>query len=231
MSVNDSCKGKISFVKFLLAILYTLYGKEKGNELFAYYEKYSISLYRCDDDLVKSQPLHRLLLCAISLLEHIALKEDVEYFEAEKNFPDPVFRPLTLSEFLYFKNIFYENHGKKLGNIKLPSRELYFSDNAVTHLLQTNMDNIINHKKVSSALARKLELVGREIDQKGYSVTTAKDFNRTILLNLYPRMSLHERTFIWKFFKSDGFEEESEDEIPEENLFEESSSTDNIPQD
>jgi hypothetical protein len=169
-----------------------------------------------------------LLLCALSLLEHIALKEDVDYFEAENNFPDLVFKSLTLSEFLFYKNIFYQSHGKKSGNVKLPSRELYFSDNVLTHLLQTNRDSIINHKKISSALGRKLELVGQEITQKGYHVTTAKDFNKQILMNLYPRMSIHERAFIWKFFKSDGFEGESEDDISEEDFAEESSPTENI---
>ena len=104
---------KISLINFLTAILYFIHGKEKGDKVYAYYEEYAHSLFRCDKDLVQSQPLHIELLSAMALLDHIVFKDGVQYFEAFHNYPDPIFKLVCLADFLSQKQYFYENKGKK----------------------------------------------------------------------------------------------------------------------
>jgi hypothetical protein len=200
-SIND----KISFENLLTAILYFLYRKEKGDNVYAYYEEYANSLFRCDMDLVKSQPLHADLLSAIALLDHIVFKDSVQYFEALRNFPDPIFENLSLSDFLSQKQHFYENKGKKKSSASSPASELYFHSRVVDYLYQTDSKSIINHHIAKSTLAKQLETIGKQIEKENYKITTVKKLANDILRKLYPHMTEHEQNFAWRFFKDDHF--------------------------
>ncbi len=199
--MNFNIKDKISFVDLLTAILYFLYEKEKGDRIYAYYEEYANSLFRCDMDLVQSQPLHIDLLSAMALLDHIVFKGSVQYFEAFHNHPDPIFTTLPLSSFLSQKQHFYENREKKKSNISSPASELYFNSMVVDYLYQTDSNSIINHKRVKSTLAKQLETIGKQIEKENYEITTVKKLSKDILCKLYPHMTEHEQNFAWRFFK------------------------------
>ncbi len=199
MKLND----KISFVELLTAVLYFLYGKEKGDQVYAYYEEYAHSLFRCDMDLVQSQPFHIDLLSSMALLDYIAFKNGVRYFEAFHNYPDPVFKDLYLADFLSQKQYFYENKGKKKSNGSSPTSELYFNIAVTDYLYQTDPQAIINHNLVKSTLAKQLEIIGKEIAGKGYQVTSVKKLVNDILCKTCPQMTEHEQNFTWRFFKDD----------------------------
>lgn len=201
--MKSNLKQKISFVELLTAILYFLYGKEHGDKVYAYYEEYANSLFRCDMDLVKSQPLHKDLLSAIALLDHIAFKDGIQYFEALRNFPDPIFETLSLPDFLSQKQHFYENRGEKKSSANNPATRLYFNSKVIDYLYQTDSKSIINHHIVKSALAKQLETIGKQVEKENYKVTTVKKLANDILRKLYPNMTEHEQNFVWRFFKDD----------------------------
>lgn len=205
--MKSSISDKISFKVLLTAILYFLYDKEKGDKVFAYYEEYANSLFRCDRDLVKSQPLHRDLLSAIALLDHIVFKDGVQYFEALRNFPDLIFETLSLSDFLSQKQHFYENKGEKKSSASSPSSKLYFNSRVIDYLYQADSKSIINHTFVKSTLAKQLGTIGKQIEKENYKVTTVKKLANDILRKLYPNMTEHEQNFVWRFFKDDEYKD------------------------
>jgi hypothetical protein len=201
--MKSNIQQKISFVGLLTATLYSLHGKEKGNKVYAYYEEYVHSLFRCDMDLVQSQPLHIELLSAMALLDHIVFKDGVQYFEAFHNYPNPTFKTLCLADFLSQKQYFYENKGKKKSNVNNPASELYFNIVVVDYLYQTDCESIINHTIVKSTLAKQLEAIGKQIKEEKYQVTTVKKLVNDILSKICPQMTEHEQNFTWRFFKDD----------------------------
>lgn len=201
--MKSNFKQKISFVGLLTAILYFLYGKEKGNKVYAYYEEYAHSLFRCDMDLVQSQPLHIDLLSSMALLDHLVFKQGAQYFEAFHNYPSPTFKPLCLASFLSQKQYFYENKGKKKSNIHTPASELYFNILVVDYLYQTDRQSIINHNVVKSTLAKQLEAIGKQIQEENYHITTVKRLVNDVLSKVCPQMTEHEQNFTWRFFKDD----------------------------
>ncbi len=194
---------KISFTNFLTAILYFIHGKEKGDQVYAYYEESASSLFRCDKYLVQSQPLHIDLIGSMAMLDYIVFKDRVRYFEAFHNYPDPVFKTLCISEFVSQKQYFYENKGKKKSNGSSPASELYFNIAVTDYLYQTDPQAIINHSLVKSTLAKQLEVIGKEISGKGYQVTSVKKLVNDILCKTCPQMTEHEQNFTWRFFKDD----------------------------
>lgn len=147
----------------------------------------------------------------MALLDHLVFKHGVEYFEASHNHPSPIFQTFDFASFLSQKQYFYENKGKKKSSITIPSVELYFNLTVVDYLYQTDRQSIINHNLVNITLAKQLEVIGKQIQEEGYQVTTVKRLVNDILSKVCPQMTEHEQNFAWRFFKDDKSSDPTQD--------------------
>ena len=203
MSVLNSSE-KMKFTDCLRAILYQSHGGAES-ETYAYYQRNCSFMLKVEANVVHHNPHYYHVHSAIWTFESLCqAHKDISLFEVISNQSGDEVIPLTWPHFFGKRQEFYENDGRRFSARCKPMSVLCSSTNFIHYCVKDKKASMFANDFVMNPFAIKVDCIYRRMRQENYiltETTTMKEFCRDIVDVLYPTMSTHEQSFIWKILK------------------------------
>ena len=205
MSISNPM-GKMKFTDCLRTILYQTHG-EAESETYAYYQKNCSFMLKVDASAINHNPHYYHIHSAIWTFESLCqAHKDISLFEVIPNQSGDEVIALTWPHFFGKRQEFYENEGRRF-NSRKPMSNLCSSVNFMDYCVKDRKESMFANDFAMNQFAIKVDGIYRRMRRENYlltETTTVKEFCRDIVDFLYPAMSAHEQSFIWKILRDQG---------------------------